>query len=218
MEELQDLTSLDTFADLEKYFTVFEGSSQENVAYAKVFWNSLSLQPPVESSLVSVDIRQRLKVARTPQPTHHAARHSAHSKNDEILQRAYQKQMEDERKRYLEMAKKRDEIMMLLKKQREERIKHFFLKASAFLKLATPEKGGVDWAGTQPRMGLHFSLGKKKEMISLQHKPRRSDPPERYQRRFRLLYFRSLWGRSGRGMMLCIAYDKSGMACDRALH
>ncbi|KAL7838553.1 hypothetical protein AOLI_G00269570 [Acnodon oligacanthus] len=141
MNERQDFSALDNLSALEKYFTVFEGSSQEDVAYAKVFWNSLSLQPPVESSLVYVDIRQRLKVAKTPQPTNHGPRHSSNSKNDEVLQRAYQKQMEDERKRYMEMAKKRDEIMTLLKKQREERI--------------------------------------KKEMISLQHKPRRSDPTER---------------------------------------
>lgn len=47
--------------------TVFEGSSQEDVAHAKVFWSSSCLLPPVESSLVSVDIKQRLKVAKTPQ-------------------------------------------------------------------------------------------------------------------------------------------------------
>ncbi|KAG9282007.1 cilia- and flagella-associated protein HOATZ isoform X1 [Astyanax mexicanus] len=138
---MEDMNDLDSLSEFEKYFTVFEGSSQEDVAYAKVFWNSLSLQPPVESSLVSVDIRQRLKIAKTPQPTNSGSKQSADSKNEEILQKAYQRQMQDEKKRYMEMAKKRDEIMVLLKKQREERI--------------------------------------KKEMISLQHRPRRSDQTER---------------------------------------
>ncbi|XP_037389414.1 cilia- and flagella-associated protein HOATZ isoform X1 [Pygocentrus nattereri] len=180
MNELQDFSALDSHSDLEKYFTVFEGSSQEDVAYAKVFWNSLSLQPPVESSLVSVDIRQRLKVAKSPQPPNRGPSLSSNPKNDEVLQRAYQRQMEDERKRYMEMAKKRDEIMMLLKKQREERI--------------------------------------KKEMISLQHKPRRLDLTERYQRQFELLNFRFLWGCSSREMMLGIAYNKRGRVRNRGLH
>ncbi|XP_066518380.1 cilia- and flagella-associated protein HOATZ [Hoplias malabaricus] len=137
MDEVQDLD----LSEFEKYFTVFEGSSQEDVAYAKLFWSSLSLQPPVESSLISVDIRQRLKVAKTPQPTKHDSKISTDSKDDEILQRAYQRQREDEKKRYMEMGNKREEIMALLKKQREERI--------------------------------------KKEMISFQHKPRKSELPER---------------------------------------
>ncbi|XP_049331455.1 cilia- and flagella-associated protein HOATZ isoform X2 [Astyanax mexicanus] len=160
---MEDMNDLDSLSEFEKYFTVFEGSSQEDVAYAKVFWNSLSLQPPVESSLVSVDIRQRLKIAKTPQPTNSGSKQSADSKNEEILQKAYQRQMQDEKKRYMEMAKKRDEIMVLLKKQREERI--------------------------------------KKEMISLQHRPRRSDQTERYQRQYDPLNVRFLWGNSSRAMM-----------------
>ncbi|XP_043533687.1 cilia- and flagella-associated protein HOATZ isoform X4 [Chiloscyllium plagiosum] len=47
-------------------YTVFTGSAAEDVAYAKVFWSSLSLQPPLESRLVSGDIKQRLKVAQAP--------------------------------------------------------------------------------------------------------------------------------------------------------
>lgn len=58
----------DDFDELDAYFTVFAGSSIEDVTYAKVFWSSVTLQPPLESRLVSASIRQRLKVAGDPQP------------------------------------------------------------------------------------------------------------------------------------------------------
>lgn len=66
MTEELDEEVLDSLAEIDKLYTVFDGASEEDVAYAKVFWNSLSLQPPIESRLVSADIRQRLKVAKTP--------------------------------------------------------------------------------------------------------------------------------------------------------
>ena len=43
--------------------TVFTGSSKEDMAYAKTFWQSVQLLPPMESRLVSSDIKQRLKRA-----------------------------------------------------------------------------------------------------------------------------------------------------------
>ncbi|KAF7688850.1 cilia- and flagella-associated protein HOATZ [Silurus meridionalis] len=83
------------------------------------------LQPPIESSLETVDVGQRLRRAKAPQRTlcNNVPKQPQWTKNDEILQRAYQLQMQDEKQRYLEMAKKRAEIMALLKKQREDRIK-----------------------------------------------------------------------------------------------
>ncbi|XP_064424715.1 cilia- and flagella-associated protein HOATZ isoform X2 [Latimeria chalumnae] len=56
-------------SDLERFYTVFAGSPEEDVAYAKVFWNSVALHPPLESRLISGDIKQRLKVAHPAQPT-----------------------------------------------------------------------------------------------------------------------------------------------------
>ena len=44
-------------------FTEFSGSSEEDVSYATNFWQSIQLHPPMESRLVSSDIKQRLKVA-----------------------------------------------------------------------------------------------------------------------------------------------------------
>lgn len=43
--------------------TIFYGSSAEDISYATNFWQSIQLHPPMESRLVSSDIKQRLKVA-----------------------------------------------------------------------------------------------------------------------------------------------------------
>uniref|UniRef100_A0A8C1LAP7 Cilia- and flagella-associated protein HOATZ n=1 Tax=Cyprinus carpio TaxID=7962 RepID=A0A8C1LAP7_CYPCA len=122
-EELHEEV-LDSLAELDKLCTVFDGASQEDVAYAKVFWSSLSLQPPIESRLVSADIRQRLRAAKTPHSTNASAKQASWSKrDDEIQQDVYLKQKQEERQKYMEMAKKREQIIALLKKQRDERIK-----------------------------------------------------------------------------------------------
>ena len=42
---------------------VFDDTSDENKAYAKTFWQSVQLLPPMESRLVSSHMDQRLKVA-----------------------------------------------------------------------------------------------------------------------------------------------------------
>uniref|UniRef100_A0A8C1ZP15 Cilia- and flagella-associated protein HOATZ n=1 Tax=Cyprinus carpio TaxID=7962 RepID=A0A8C1ZP15_CYPCA len=122
-EELHEEV-LDSLAELDKLCTVFDGASQEDVAYAKVFWSSLSLQPPIESRLVSADIRQRLRAAKTPHSTNAGAKQASWSKRDEEIQQdVYLKQKQEERQKYMEMAKKREQIIALLKKQRDERIK-----------------------------------------------------------------------------------------------
>lgn len=61
-----DDINMQKLAELEAQYTIFVGSSHEDVSYAKTFWNSLALQPPIESRLVSADISQRLKVAKDP--------------------------------------------------------------------------------------------------------------------------------------------------------
>ncbi|XP_043095385.1 cilia- and flagella-associated protein HOATZ isoform X2 [Puntigrus tetrazona] len=134
MTEEPDEEVLDSLADIDQLYTVFDGASQEDVAHAKVFWSSLSLQPPIESRLVSADVRQRLRAARSTRSTHATAKQESWSKRgDEIQQDAYLKQKQEERRKYMEMAEKREQIIALLKKQRDERIKHFFPRASAFL-------------------------------------------------------------------------------------
>ncbi|XP_028976604.1 UPF0722 protein C11orf88 homolog isoform X6 [Esox lucius] len=64
-------------AEFNKYFTVFDGSSPEDVSHAKQLWTSLSLLPLLESRLISADISQRLPVAKTNHESTTAVRPSS---------------------------------------------------------------------------------------------------------------------------------------------
>ncbi|XP_059812981.1 cilia- and flagella-associated protein HOATZ isoform X1 [Hypanus sabinus] len=114
--------------DSRSFYTVFAGSSQEEVANAKVFWSSVTLQPPLESRLVSSDIKQRLKVAPSAgiksckERCCHCQPSQANIKYKQLLIEAHMQLKADEKERYLKKAKKRMEILELIKKQREERI------------------------------------------------------------------------------------------------
>ncbi|KAL2095099.1 hypothetical protein ACEWY4_009818 [Coilia grayii] len=110
--------------DFEEQYTIFVGSSLEDVSYAKTFWNSLALQPPVESRLESADISQRLKVAKDPSlVSQKDVNLLCITENDALFEKVSQQRVEEDRQKYKDMAKRRDQIMVLLKKQREERIK-----------------------------------------------------------------------------------------------
>ncbi|XP_078055285.1 cilia- and flagella-associated protein HOATZ [Mustelus asterias] len=116
-------------ADPRSAYTVFTGSAADDVAYAKVFWSSLSLQPPLESRLVSGDIKQRLRVAHAPGPGRcrveccHCQPSQEDVKTKQLLIEAHMQLKADEKARLLEKAKKREEILELIHKQREERIR-----------------------------------------------------------------------------------------------
>ncbi|XP_041634347.1 cilia- and flagella-associated protein HOATZ [Cheilinus undulatus] len=105
--------------DSSKFFTVFEGSSPEDISHAKHFWSSQSLQPPLESRLVSADIRQRLPVSR-PRVSSTAGPRLPSSEPPLSVQALRQRQ--EERRRYEAMADQRKEILALLRRQRELRI------------------------------------------------------------------------------------------------
>ncbi|XP_056144324.1 cilia- and flagella-associated protein HOATZ [Lampris incognitus] len=113
MESQQELPTEEV--ELDKFLIVFEGSSPEAASHAKRLWSSVSLLPPPESRLVTADVRQRLPVARPrtscspaippgpsglPPPRH----------------------QEEDRRRYLALANRREEVLALLRKQREQRI------------------------------------------------------------------------------------------------
>ena len=106
--------------DSEQFFTVFEGSSPDDVSHARRLWSSLSLLPPVESRLVSADIGQRLPVSRPPRvgPEAAGARRSAPEPPSVPAPRRREK----ERRRYAAMADQRREILALLRRQREQRV------------------------------------------------------------------------------------------------
>ncbi|KAM4827849.1 cilia- and flagella-associated protein HOATZ isoform 3-T3 [Thomomys bottae] len=105
---------------------VFAGCSEQEVSLAKQFWLGASMYPPTESQLVlSRGSSQRLAVAKPTKSTlseRNLGRSVEHMKNEDILAKALKQQESEEKEKYLEKAKRREEILQLLRKQREERI------------------------------------------------------------------------------------------------
>ncbi|XP_008294626.1 cilia- and flagella-associated protein HOATZ [Stegastes partitus] len=112
--------------EFDKLFTVFDGSSPEDVSHARQLWSSLSLLPPLESRLVSADIRQRLPVSR-PQRSSTAGPKPSAPEPPSV--RAVG-QLQEERQRYAAMADQRKEILALLRRQREQRIQKELLSVA----------------------------------------------------------------------------------------
>ncbi|CAH2320276.1 Hypothetical predicted protein [Pelobates cultripes] len=111
--------------DLSSHYSVFEGSSEQDVMSCKIFWNSVSLQPPLESRLVTGDMDQRLRAAASPR----LQKNYAHElpiediQTEQLLYKAQKEEYLEQKAIYLERAQRREEIIALLKKQREDRIK-----------------------------------------------------------------------------------------------
>ncbi|XP_011782097.1 PREDICTED: UPF0722 protein C11orf88 homolog isoform X2 [Colobus angolensis palliatus] len=107
---------------------VFAGSSEQDANFAKQFWISASMYPPSESQLVlRRDSSQRLPVARPrrsrgSENSHSQSSHLVSNKNRNIFAEALKIQESEEKVKYLQKAKTREEILQLLRKQREERI------------------------------------------------------------------------------------------------
>ncbi|KAG7505037.1 hypothetical protein JOB18_021739 [Solea senegalensis] len=123
--------------DLHRILTVFEGSAPDDVSHARRLWSALSLLPPLESRLVSADIRQRLPVCR-PQRGR-ASAPVPQSVSAPVRQR------QEERRRYEAMAEQRREILALLRRQREQRVHQRALLSQAL----------------RPRLKLHGDKAQK---------------------------------------------------------
>ncbi|XP_040919269.1 cilia- and flagella-associated protein HOATZ [Toxotes jaculatrix] len=115
--------------EFDQFFTVFDGSSPEDVSHARQLWSSLSLLPPLESRLVSADIRQRLPVSR-PQRSSTAAAAGPKLSAPEPPSVPAPRQRQEERQRYVAMADQRREILALLRRQREQRIQKELLSVA----------------------------------------------------------------------------------------
>ncbi|XP_070780090.1 cilia- and flagella-associated protein HOATZ [Enoplosus armatus] len=115
--------------DFEQLFTVFDGSSPEDVSHARQLWSSLSLLPPQESRLVSADIRQRLPVSR-PQRSSTAPAPGPKLPALEPPSVPAPRHRQEERRRYVTMADQRREILALLGRQREQRIQKELLSVA----------------------------------------------------------------------------------------
>ncbi|XP_072225529.1 cilia- and flagella-associated protein HOATZ [Leuresthes tenuis] len=114
--------------EFDQLFTVFEGSSPEDVSHARQLWSSLSLLPPLESRLVSADVRQRLPVSR-PQRRSAAAVSAPPTSAPGPPGGSALRQRQEERRRYEAMADQRKEILALLGRQRQQRIQKELLSA-----------------------------------------------------------------------------------------
>ncbi|XP_045412585.1 cilia- and flagella-associated protein HOATZ isoform X2 [Lemur catta] len=113
---------------------VFAGSSEQDANLAKQFWISASMYPPNESQLVlSRGSCQRLPVAVAaavagPSKSSVSEKNQSHSfcleddKARDVIAKALKIQKSEEKEKYLQKAKTREEILQLLRKQREERI------------------------------------------------------------------------------------------------
>ncbi|XP_078613213.1 cilia- and flagella-associated protein HOATZ [Branchiostoma floridae x Branchiostoma japonicum] len=134
---IENSNVLDVNLDEENYFddschidtpvtgkTIFCGSSKEDVEYAKVFWKSITLQPPMESRLVSGDTRQRLKVASASfQPKNFAHEPVPDSPRlTQFLEEAHRQEHVEETEKRRQLSIKKEQQQLLLQKQREERM------------------------------------------------------------------------------------------------
>ncbi|KAM6432213.1 cilia- and flagella-associated protein HOATZ [Liasis olivaceus] len=108
----------------------FTGSSEQDVALAKSFWNSVTLQPPLESRLgarrgsvcngAPGSRKGSAGTATAGRTNPFSGASSANGKTEE--DRHLETEKNGWKGQCLEKAKKREEIIALLKKQREERI------------------------------------------------------------------------------------------------
>lgn len=115
--------SMKTTEDKEE-IVIFDGSSTEEINHAKSFWKSLTLQPPLESRLVSADIRQRLRIAA---PVAETIIHPPTHTRDELktavfLHHAHENILKDEKEKYQKTMSQREAALNLLHKQRMERL------------------------------------------------------------------------------------------------
>ncbi|XP_075046118.1 cilia- and flagella-associated protein HOATZ isoform X1 [Mixophyes fleayi] len=110
--------------ELDGDLTVFTGSCERDVMFSKIFWNSVTLQPPLESRLVSGNMQQRLRAAGDPTLRKtYTQQHLDDLKTECFLLEAQRAQDIEQRAIYLQKAKRREEIIALLRKQREDRVK-----------------------------------------------------------------------------------------------
>nr|XP_012605058.1 UPF0722 protein C11orf88 homolog isoform X2 [Microcebus murinus] len=107
---------------------VFAGSLEQDVNLAKQFWISASMYPTNESQLVLCgSSSQRLPVTGTSK-SNVSDKNQPQSfrledgKEKDFIAEVIKIQKSEEKEKYLQKAKTREEILQLLRKQREERI------------------------------------------------------------------------------------------------
>ncbi|XP_014795478.1 PREDICTED: UPF0722 protein C11orf88 homolog isoform X2 [Calidris pugnax] len=97
---------------------VFAGSSPADVSFARTFWTSAMLPPPLESCIGPAALTKRSNALQDPQ----LPRKSEKNSEKERLLEAQSMEKNRVKEKYLQQARRREEILALLRKQREERI------------------------------------------------------------------------------------------------
>ncbi|XP_012968341.1 cilia- and flagella-associated protein HOATZ [Mesocricetus auratus] len=124
---------------------VFTGCSEQDANLAKQFWLGASMYPPTESQLVLTrDSCQRLPVARQSKSLVREKNPACsfsldHNREVDVFAKVQKIQESEEKAKYLQKAKNRDEILQLLRKQREERISKELISLPYKPKVKVPE-------------------------------------------------------------------------------
>ncbi|CAH1796055.1 unnamed protein product [Owenia fusiformis] len=104
--------------------TLFTGSSEEDIACAKGFWQSVQLNPTIESRLVSSDVKQRLKVApQAGQGVNHSYKRIEYPPQlTEFLETAHSMEQTEELEKIQRLSQFREDTLTMLGKRKTERI------------------------------------------------------------------------------------------------
>ncbi|XP_059138471.1 cilia- and flagella-associated protein HOATZ-like isoform X2 [Physella acuta] len=104
----------------------FTESTPEEIAYAETFWQSIKLQPTMESRLVSSDIKQRLGIKKHSSKSSIETVHKGKIEDQKLQQvftRAHAYDQLREFARLRELAEARNKERETLHRRRDERIK-----------------------------------------------------------------------------------------------
>ncbi|XP_039206522.1 cilia- and flagella-associated protein HOATZ isoform X2 [Crotalus tigris] len=131
----------------------FAGSSDQDVALAKSFWNSVTLQPPLESRL-GARCGSLCDGASSQRRSSTEREEDKHSETEKDVWKEH----------CLEKAKKREDIIALLKKQREERISKESLSYPHKPKSRAPQRDQEDESSKREKEELSEDEGSVKAL------------------------------------------------------
>ncbi|XP_010579799.1 PREDICTED: UPF0722 protein C11orf88 homolog [Haliaeetus leucocephalus] len=119
---------------------VFAGSSPANVGFACTFWTSAVLPPPLESCLGPATLeREGTLPGEETLPSEETLPESEKNSEKETLLKAQSMEKTKVKEKYLQQARRREEVLALQRKQREERIAKELMSHSHKPKIKTDQ-------------------------------------------------------------------------------
>ncbi|XP_064650960.1 cilia- and flagella-associated protein HOATZ-like [Lineus longissimus] len=119
--------------------TVFSDSTPEDVAYAKSFWQSIQLHPPIESRLVSGNVKQRMKTVNECSQPPPVDKLEYPPKLVQFLTKAHEEENQIQQAKLQELWNKKQQSQALLEKQRRERIRKEMVSSNKVKGIKRPE-------------------------------------------------------------------------------